>query len=119
MVKVVLSMFVLIMISCTAYKNVRIESNDTSTKINKNGVTVCSTTPCSIKVGAGDHLLCTPSYWSFNVEAINSNGIKQFKQINPCGIEDNSIIDFVFLSGEKVASVEPISIKAKSYGENL
>ena len=97
MKKILLLFLVLFsLIGCTVYKTIKIESQPSGVNINKGGVFV-GKTPFEMKVGAGDVCFCTPSYWSFELEASPpANFTPINKTINPCAVPNNSKVFFNF-----------------------
>ena len=83
--------------SCTAYKTISVKSDPPGVRVSRGGAIV-GTTPFEMEVGAGDTFFCTPSYWSFELEAAPQIPGQQSQRrlINPCVISDMATIYFDF-----------------------
>lgn len=97
-------LLVVTLASCTAYKTISVKSDPPGVRVSRGGAVV-GNTPFEMEVGAGDILFCTPSYWSFELEAAPPTPGQQSQRrlINPCVISDMATIYFDF-SGPGPAS---------------
>jgi hypothetical protein len=118
-----------IMILCSGcvspvYKTIKIESDPPGIKIHQGGVFI-GETPFETKVGAGDNLHCTASYWSFILTANPPvPGYEPMsKTVNPCLITDGSVVFFNMrhLSSDNkniIPNISPVYEKSKIMGED-
>jgi S1-C subfamily serine protease len=108
---------ILILSGCAIHKQLRITSEPENVRISRDGG-IIGTTPFNLTVGAGDIFFCTPSYWSFILEAeapyAGQSHIQ--KHINPCRIPDNSIVHFGFRLAQTPQQQVPPSEKPRRTG---
>lgn len=78
---------------CTAYKTLQVTSDPPGARVSRGGAEL-GVTPFSFQAASGDHMNCSPWYWSFELAAQLPGQAPATKYIEICSVPDGATIHF-------------------------